>query len=83
MKDIALAAATPPSGLKGAAFALRTEPIKDMIVRNDAYLMGNNKEFAGMLSAMYSFIASQIDGLYGTITAEGNKTRTHIYLRTK
>lgn len=83
VKDIALAAATPPSGLKGAAFALRTEPIKDMIVRNDAYLMGNNKEFAGMLSAMYSFIASQIDGLYGTITAEGNKTRTHIYLRTK
>ncbi len=81
--DIAMADEAPPSSLKGAAFALRIAPIRDLLARNDAYLIGKNKEFAGMLTAMYTFIASQLDGLYGITTSENGVTRTRIYLRAR
>ncbi|WP_141675924.1 hypothetical protein [Akkermansia glycaniphila] len=81
--DIARAAATGTSELKGAAFAFRLAPIKDMVDKNAPLMKGMMPGAIEQVQTITALIASQIDGIYGTTTAEGNKTRSHLYLRTK
>lgn len=81
--DIARAATIGTSDLKGAAFAFRLAPVQAMIDKNMPALQGVSPEIAGQAQAIMTLISSQIDGLYGTTTTDGNKTRSHIYLRTK
>lgn len=81
--DIARAAATGTSELKGAAFAFRLAPIKDMVDKNAPLMKGMMPGAIEQVQTVGNLIASQIDGIYGTTTAEGNKTRSHLYLRTK
>lgn len=81
--DIARAAATGTSELKGAAFAFRLAPIKDMVDKNAPLIKGMMPGAIEQVQTVVNLIASQIDGIYGTTTAEGNKTRSHLYLRTK
>lgn len=81
--DIARAAATGTSELKGAAFAFRLSPIKEMVDKNAPLMKGMTPGAIEQVQTITALIASQIDGIYGTTTAEGNKTRSHLYLRTK
>ncbi len=81
--DIARAAAIGTSELKGAAFAFRLAPIKEMVDKNAPLMKGMMPGAIEQVQTITALIASQIDGIYGTTTAEGNKTRSHLYLRTK
>ncbi len=81
--DIARAAATGTSELKGAAFAFRVAPVKEMVDNNAPLMKGMMPGAIEQVQSIVNLIASQIDGIYGTTTAEGNKTRSHLYLRTK
>lgn len=81
--DVAVAAEAPASGLKGAAFALRTAPIQTIIDHDIPIMEKEGTDIPSEIRPIATFISSQIEGLYGITTAEGNKTRSHIYLRTK
>ncbi len=81
-EKIVRTAETSSSDLKGAAFACRMEPVKQLMNRNFAVLRSRGTDTLKAQGA-FNFIFAQIDGLYATVTRQSSDTVTHIYFKTK
>ena len=81
-EEIVRTAETSSGNLKGAAFAFRMEPVRQLMNRNFTVLRSRGTDTMQTQGA-FNFIFSQIDGLYATVTRQNSDTVTHIYFKTK
>lgn len=81
-EEIVRTAETSSGSLKGAAFAFRMEPVKQLMNRNFAVMRSRGSDTMKAQGA-FNLIFAQIDGLYATITRQPGTTYTHIYFKTK
>lgn len=81
-EEIVRTAETSSGNIKGAAFAFRMEPVKQLMNHNFAVLRSRGTDTMKVQGA-FNLIFAQIDGLYATVTRQHGDTVTHIYFKTK
>lgn len=81
-EEIVRTAETSSGNLKGAAFAFRMEPVKQLMNRNFTVMRSRGSDTMKAQGA-FNLIFAQIDGLYATVTRQPGTTYTHIYFKIK